>query len=114
MISLDRDQGIGGLIFIVAILGIIVYGLLLWNPWFGSLYTTTVLAITAFLAVALALGILGWIGWTMARTPPPPPLESPNLEPTDVAEPESKAKKSEKVTAPKSKKKPQSKAKPKK
>lgn len=67
---------IGALLLVAGIVGIIVYGLLLWNPWSGTLYTMTVLAITAFVAVAALLGIVAWIGWTMATTPPPPPLEA--------------------------------------
>jgi predicted DNA-binding transcriptional regulator len=48
------------------------------------------LQITAWVAVALVLVIMGWIGWTMATTPPPAPLE---LEPpkADVAEEKTKA-----------------------
>jgi predicted DNA-binding transcriptional regulator len=30
--------------------------------------------VTAFVAVFLILGILSWIGYTMATTPPPEPL----------------------------------------
>jgi len=37
------------------------------------------LQITAFVAVAAILAILGWIGYTMATTPPPEPI-------TDVPE----------------------------
>jgi len=67
---------IGVLLVIGGIVGIVIYGLLLWNPWTGTLYTMTVLAITAFVGVAAILGIVAWIGWTMATTPPPPPIEA--------------------------------------
>ena len=66
---MDKDKLIGVLLVIGGIAGIVIYGLLLWN------YTMTVLAITAFVAVAAILGIVAWIGWTMATTPPPPPIE---------------------------------------
>jgi predicted DNA-binding transcriptional regulator len=81
MIKLDKDSGIGVLLIVGAIIGIIVYGLLLWNPWTGALYTVAVLAISAFAAVAVGLGIIIWIGWTMATTKPPPPVEMPPPEP---------------------------------
>ena len=51
-----------------SILGIIVYGVLLWYS------AIAVLMVTAFLGVVVLLGILGWIGWTMATTPPPEPM----------------------------------------
>lgn len=49
--------------------GIVGYGVLLW------LWPTVVLQVTAFMGVAVILGILAWVGWTMATTPPPAPLE---------------------------------------
>jgi len=45
-----------------------VYGFLLY------LRPLLVLEVTAFLAVVVLLGILAWIGWTMATTPPPEPI----------------------------------------
>jgi predicted DNA-binding transcriptional regulator len=65
---LANDRAIGGGIFGASILGIIIYALLL---WFAPQAT---LEVTAFLAVALLLGILAWIGYTMATTPPPEPI----------------------------------------
>ena len=63
-----NDRALGGGILLGSILGIIVYGILLY------FYPTLILEITAFLAVVVLLGILGWIGWTMATTPPPEPM----------------------------------------
>ena len=63
-----NDRGIGFAIFGGSIIGIIVYGLLLWYFWEATL------RVTAFLGVALLLGILAWIGYTMATTPPPEPI----------------------------------------
>ncbi len=62
----DRAVGMG--IFGGSILGIIVYGLLIWY------YPLLILMITAFLAVLILLAILAWIGYTMATTPPPEPI----------------------------------------
>jgi predicted DNA-binding transcriptional regulator len=66
-----NDRALGGAILGGSILGIIVYGVLLY------LYPTIILEITAFLAVVILLGILAWIGWTMATTPPPEPIAEP-------------------------------------
>ena len=71
-----NDRAIGGTIFGGSILGIVVYGLLLYLPWAWE----WTLRMTAFLAVALLLAILAWIGYTMATTPPPEPI-------TDIPEP---------------------------
>lgn len=93
-----NDRALGGAILGVSILGIIVYGVLL---YFAS---TIVLEITAFLAVVILLGILAWIGWTMATTPPPepitetpppppapaPPAEAPAQQPSDTTASEKK------------------------
>ena len=62
------DKAVGALILAGSILGIISYGgLLFFLP-------LIILEITAFVGVAVLLGILAWIGWTMATTPPPEPL----------------------------------------
>jgi predicted DNA-binding transcriptional regulator len=63
-----NDRAVGAIIFVASILGIIVYGVLEYY------WESEVLAITAFLGIALLLGILGWIGYTMATTPPPEPI----------------------------------------
>ena len=75
-----NDRAIGSAILVGSVLGIIVYGLLLYY------WPLVVLEITAFIALAVILAILGWIGYTMATTPPPEPM-------TDVPEvtPEKKA-----------------------
>jgi predicted DNA-binding transcriptional regulator len=63
-----NDRALGGAILAGSIVGIIVYGVLLY------MWPTLILEITAFLAVVVLLGILAWIGWTMATTPPPEPM----------------------------------------
>jgi predicted DNA-binding transcriptional regulator len=63
-----NDRALGGAILAGSIAGIIVYGILLYY------WATIILEITAFLGVVVLLGILGWIGWTMATTPPPEPM----------------------------------------
>ena len=66
---MSKDQTIGAVILAGGIVGIVVYA------WLLYAYAIVVLQITAFLAVAGILVILAWIGWTMATTPPPAPLE---------------------------------------
>lgn len=66
--ALAKDSAIGGAIFAGSIIGIILYGALLVFFW------EITIRVTAFLAVALLLGILAWIGYTMATTPPPEPI----------------------------------------
>lgn len=63
-----NDRTLGGGILAGSIIGIIVYGVLVY------LWPLLVLEVTAFLAVVVLLGILAWIGWTMATTPPPEPI----------------------------------------
>lgn len=68
---MPRDQQIGLILLIACVAGIILYGwLVLFSPW-----AMLVLQITAFAAVATILGVLAWIGYTLATTPPPKPLE---------------------------------------
>ena len=68
-----RDRAIGVALVIGAVIGILIYGFLV----FGVSPTVSryVLEITAFVAVLAILAILGWIGYVMATTPPPVPLE---------------------------------------
>ncbi|MCP8312790.1 MAG: transcriptional regulator [archaeon] len=76
---MEKDQAIGAIILIASILGIIIYGWLLF--FFGAQISLLVLQITVFIAAVAILAILAWIGWTMATTPPPKPIE-PELTPT--------------------------------
>ncbi len=63
-----NDRAIGWTILLGSVIGIILYGLFL---WYWPLET---LKVSAFLAVLILLGILAWIGYTMATTPPPEPI----------------------------------------
>ena len=67
---MSRDQSFGAIILFVSVLGIAVYAWLLYT------YSVVVLQVTAFIAVAGILAIAAWIGYAMATTPPPAPLES--------------------------------------
>jgi len=53
------------------VLGIAIYGwLVFFSPW-----SQVVIQVTMFAAVSAVLGVLAWIGYTLATTPPPKPLE---------------------------------------
>ena len=68
---MSRDQVIGALILAASVIGIIIYGWIL----FFTEWTILLLQLTGFAAVAAILGILAWIGYTLATTPPPKPIE---------------------------------------
>lgn len=69
-----KDQAIGWTILIASILVIIVYNWLLWLPLWENL-DIILLKLTASITVIGVLGILAWIGYTLATTPPPKPIE---------------------------------------
>jgi predicted DNA-binding transcriptional regulator len=110
----SKDQAIGGVICLVCVLVAIAYtilvifpgevaGLLSISSTGDSIRLVAVLVpvLIAFIAI-LAIG--AWIGWTMATTPPPKPIEEittemeekkeePKVEETKPEEPEADKKK---------------------
>jgi predicted DNA-binding transcriptional regulator len=70
-IEVSRDQVIGLLILLVSAAVILAYIYLIFLTDFYLL----LLKITATVAVAGVFGVLGWIGYTLATTPPPKPIE---------------------------------------
>jgi len=72
---MNRDRVVGVIILVMSVLILLVYS------WFLIVSPMIVLQITAFVAVGAMLVIAAWIGWTMATTPPPAPLE---VEPTTL------------------------------
>ena len=77
----NKDQTIGGLICLVCMAVAIGYVATLFFPQhvLGWLEPSTVqlwiVAIPVFVAFLALLSIGAWIGWTMATTPPPKPIE---------------------------------------
>ena len=86
----SKDQGIGGVIFIVCFAVAIFYLVTLFYPaWINNVFGTTlsesgiqfwIVAIPVFAAFVAIMGIGAWIGWTMATTPPPKPIEEITTE----------------------------------
>ena len=73
----SKDQTIGGIIFIVCVVVAILYTIGLFyfgNPLSWEIQFTLVV-IPVFIAFIAVMFIGAWIGWTMATTPPPKPIE---------------------------------------
>jgi len=70
-LGMDKDKIVGAGLLVGGVIGIIIYAWLVFFTAFWEL----VLKITAFVAVAAILGIVAWIGYTLATTPPPKPIE---------------------------------------
>lgn len=92
---MSKDQAIGGLIFLVCVVVAIGYiaGLFLYDPWIKDLLINSLsldwstssvrywlVAVPVLVAFVAILGIGAWIGWTMATTPPPKPIEEIEAE----------------------------------
>ncbi|MGQ9538785.1 MAG: hypothetical protein ACUVTE_04270 [Candidatus Bathycorpusculaceae bacterium] len=80
----SKDQSIGGVIFVVCVVSAILYVVTLFYPqWIVGLGLATntdaiqfwIIAIPVFIAFVAVMFIGAWIGWTMATTPPPKPIE---------------------------------------
>ena len=93
----SKDQAIGGLIFLICVIVAIGYVIALILPTqLFSLFNAVppmdfqlwLVAIPVLIAFLVVLFIGAWIGWTMATTPPPRPLEE--IEAEEKAEEEKK------------------------
>ena len=85
---MSKDQAIGGAILVVCVLVAVFYVVTLFYPswltvvgvsqaavaWHGDVQYWLV-AVPVFIAFVAILLIGAWIGWTMATTPPPKPIE---------------------------------------
>jgi predicted DNA-binding transcriptional regulator len=75
---LSKDQAIGGIIFAVCVITGILYTVGLFyfgNPLNRWTIEFWLIAVPVFIVFIAILGIGAWIGWTMATTPPPKPIE---------------------------------------
>ena len=89
----SKDQAIGGAILLVCLLVAVFYLVTLFYPeWLsmvGIVANTPdslqnvrfwVIAVPVFIAFVAIMLIGAWIGWTMATTPPPKPIEEITTE----------------------------------
>ncbi len=68
----SKDQSIGWLIFLACVIIALGYSAaLLVRPDLQLL----LIAVPVYIAFVVVLAIGAWIGWTMATTPPPKPIE---------------------------------------
>lgn len=84
------DKTLGYTIMAVSILVMVSYSIWAFAPWLGASfawlapYTEWAYKLPVLAAAYLMLFIVLWIGYTMATTPPPIPLENPlDLESED-------------------------------
>ena len=76
-----NDRAVGGLILALSVLAMIGYFLWFFGPYlpgwprWGEGVSEWAIRIPVIIAVYAVLGVLGWIGYTMATTPPPVPIE---------------------------------------
>ena len=67
-----NDRLMGALVLLASLAGLVVYFYLVFlAPW-----AWLVIQVSAFLAVAAVLAIVAWIGYTLATTPPPEPIDA--------------------------------------
>lgn len=109
----SKDQAIGGAILLVCVLVAVFYIVTLFYPsWLSVLGLAVdaanvqfwVIAVPVFIAFVAIMFIGAWIGWTMATTPPPKPIEEITTEIEDKkAEPATEAAPEEEKIAKKKK-----------
>jgi len=103
----SKDQAIGGLIFIVCVVIIIGYLATLFftqniidilrTDWSIGGVRYWLVAVPVLIALIAVLGIGAWIGWTMATTPPPKPIEEIEAEEKKEEKAREKAEEEEKA-----------------
>ena len=80
----SKDQGIGGAILVVCVIVVLGYLVLVVDPGLFNLNATNVRLDAVLVLVSIAfiaiLAIGAWIGFTMATTPPPKPIEEITTE----------------------------------
>ena len=84
---LSKDRILGALILVVCVLGavgyvgvvffpgVVTHQLLPWLPWSSGEIRFGAIAVVVLFAFLAVLFVGAWIGWTMATTPAPKPLE---------------------------------------
>ena len=94
-----KDKLAGYSIFILSltILGawctFTIWGIVDWSnidPFMPQQVTIILLTAPILLAMIVVLSIAAWIGWTMARTPPPAPIDLEDFESIEESKEEEK------------------------
>lgn len=68
---MNRDKAVGIGLLVISIVIILAYIYLT----FFTPYTMLVLQVTDTLIIVVVFGILAWVGYALATTPPPKPIE---------------------------------------
>jgi HTH DNA binding domain len=68
---MNRDKAVGLALLVVSVVIIVVYAYVM----FATHYALFLLELTGVVAVAVVFGILAWVGYALATTPPPKPIE---------------------------------------
>jgi cytoskeletal protein RodZ len=87
----SKDQTFGGIIFAICLLIGVLYTVGLFyfgEPFAGAGWALEfwLIAIPVFLVFIAIMAIGAWIGWTMATTPPPKPIEEITSETEEKVE----------------------------
>jgi len=84
---MSKDQATGLLIFLTCVTVAILYCVGLFWPALESI-RLWIIAIPLFIGFTAVMAIGAWIGWTMATTPLPKPIEETTDETEKEKEPE--------------------------
>ena len=99
---MSKDQALGATICAVCVTVAVGYvgtvaapqlvkSVLPWLPWTASEIQFGAVATVVLVAFLAIMFIGAWIGWTIATTPPPRPLEELEIESSEISEPEEEA-----------------------
>jgi len=70
---MNRDKAVGLALLVVSVVIIIAYAYVMFAT--PTQYALFLLKLTGVAAVAVVFGILAWVGYALATTPPPKPIE---------------------------------------
>lgn len=76
---MSKDQALGAFICTVCLAIATAYTVALFWPTLEAI-RLWLIAIPVFIAFIVVIGIGAWVGWTIATTPPPKPIEQTEEE----------------------------------
>jgi predicted DNA-binding transcriptional regulator len=68
---MSRDRVVGLVLLVVSVVVIVAYAYVM----FATPYALFLFELTGVVAIAVVFGILAWVGYALATTPPPKPIE---------------------------------------